>query len=328
MSKKEFTTDEKYYDIKVPVFVTEKVELGEPSPINPMPTYDSLIGNVKKKIEEYHALPQKISNSRKTKTIKKEVSTITYTEHQSEDIPMLLLKISAGITNLKDGFFYNGEKQNFNEKDLIGSDNNFMLLYPYIEGITSKSFRWIVLVYEDPNKEVADILETAKLTLKYLGIEVKNVKLETILQDLSRTKNDIDVELAVRTLKIKEEAPHSDLTKYVVSYSANKEYNYLLKVPIAELKEMIKSGVKRFISAGSNNVLVKYLITKDRKEYKISHQLVIQEGKERIKQVAEEIFNYKIRIYEEDLESNVYQPSFVKEKLLSVLTNYLSTSKG
>ncbi len=79
--------------IKVPVFLSDRLER-EKDIFNGI-TYKEFIDNAKSKIEQYNTTDISVSSDRRNKTIKKEIGKIDIFENQFNDIPFLLLKISA-----------------------------------------------------------------------------------------------------------------------------------------------------------------------------------------------------------------------------------------
>ena len=165
---------EKSYKIQVPVFSTEIIEEGN---VLFGDTYQNLIDSIKQRINDYDG---RLSFENRNKTQRTVVSNISYTDHYIGETPCLLLQISAYSTNLFDGYFEDEKRHQFEKENRIGSDNNFVLIYPVITGIESHNFTryFLILVYDDPNKEDSNhLIRIAKYIAKdILAIPIKNIR--------------------------------------------------------------------------------------------------------------------------------------------------------
>ena len=139
--------------IKVPVYVSETKtdSVGFFGGI----TYKNMIESLTRKIDEYNISSGEIKSVKKKKIFEKVVKGIEYSETLIDNRSGLLVKMTAYNTNYIDGFFEENNKIALTKKSKIGSENNFMLMYPSITGLNpvSYKYRWMILLYEDPNKD-------------------------------------------------------------------------------------------------------------------------------------------------------------------------------
>lgn len=155
-------TKEKSYNIKVPVYTTEIIE--ESNCLFGI-TRTEMIEAIKTKIANFQS---ELSFENRNKTKKTVINKIECTEHMLGTTPSLLLQISAYNTNLYDGYFEAEEKIEFQIDNKIGNDTNFMLIYPIINGLSQNNYTryFLILVYEDPNKDGGELLKISKSLFK------------------------------------------------------------------------------------------------------------------------------------------------------------------
>ncbi len=179
MSKKQ-----KSYVIKVPVYTSEIIE--DPQDLFGGISYQDMHRYLVKNIETfYNGDPITYDNRNKTRRIV--INKVEFTEHKVGDSNALLLKVSAYVTNLYDGYFEAEEKINFKKDYKVGSDTNFLMLYPVIKGIDRSKYQhyFVILIYEDPTKNNDEIIKISKTVLsKILKAPIANIKLPTLLEEL------------------------------------------------------------------------------------------------------------------------------------------------
>ncbi|MFN3783128.1 MAG: hypothetical protein ACK4R6_04385 [Spirosomataceae bacterium] len=312
---------EKVYNIKIPVYTSELVEQG--ADLFGGVTRKHMITFVEKKINAYNQQSQKVQSDKRNKTFQKNIDKVEFSNHNIGDIPTILLKISAYNTNLFDGYYETDTRKQFGKNDKIGSDNNYILMYPHIMGLNSSyyQFQWIILIYEDPNKENEDIVRTAKLVLeKIIGIKTANIKLKSVLDELSKIK--IIPELQVKLTSISYDRNDVD-AKYADYWTSSKlkkdKEDKFNNMPFDNAKDLIDD--KSYLEDGFQSKITRLFVGK--KEFKITESYA-QEVSEKLKQTAEEIYNATSQISQNDLENNLYLPTFIIEKLKPIIDNYLS----
>lgn len=312
-------TKDKSYNIKVPVFTTTMKD--ETEGLFGKITYSDMMEIVKNRII---AFKSEIGFENRNKTKRTVISKINFTEHILGETPCLLLQVSAFITNMYDGYFEANEKIQIQKDNKLGNENNFILIYPIIKGYDSRNYTsyFLVLVYEDPTKDNGEVIKIAKNVVnKILNIPIQNIKLPTILDEISKiltipelqiryygvynTENDVDV-------KYREFLQSGKITKTKEDYYKNMPYQKLQDL-LAEPDD-----------ADYQRKTTKFIVGK--KEYKISKELV-NEASDELKETAEKIFNATTSITQDELDNKVHCQDFVIEKLSSVLTNYLSNEQ-
>lgn len=309
---------EKSFAIKVPVFASELIL--NANDLFSGASYTDMINYAKKKIDIYISNPIKISKEKRNKTQTKEIDKILYFDHIIGEVPALLIKISAYNTNLYDGYVEIEQKIALKVENKVGSDNNYVVLYPYIIGIDSSNLKhqWLILVYEDPNKESSEIISTVKIVLrKILGIPIANIKLPDLLDQLKKIK--YIPELYLRFSSIKTDANEVDvkLQSYLAASSLRKYKEDLFKnIPLDETNEIILDH-----SREDEYSKKEVRIINGKKEYKITREIK-QEAKDRVTETVEEIFNLAIGVSEKELD-DIYKQDFIIAKITAVLNAYL-----
>ena len=309
-------SEEKSYLIKVPVFTTEMVEkendlFGE--------TYSELISAVKKKIEEFVGTLMLENRDKTQYTV---IDNIAYSEHLIGDIPCLLLRICAYTTNLLDGYYEANERHQFERESRIGSDNNFVLIYPVIAGVESNRYirYFLLLVYEDPNKDSSsNLIKIAKIVAKkVLSIPTKNIKPQVVLDELSKMSTIPELQVKYYGISHSENDVDVKFREYLQAGKVKREKaQYFKDMPFDLVPDLLQENDD---NRDYQTWKIKFNIGK--KEYKLTKER--KEAGELYKETAEKVFNTSIGITQSELDSNkIYQPDFIIEKLGPVVTNYL-----
>lgn len=310
---------EKSYVIKVPVFTTEMVVKGN---VLFGETYSDLISAVKQKIEEYDG---NLIFENKNKTQKTVINNITFSEHTIWETPCLLLKISAYTTNLLDGYYEVGERYQFEKEDKIGSDNNYVLIYPVITGLETHNYTryFLLLVYEDPNKDnSSNLIRITKVVAKQvLSTPVKNIKPQTVLDELSQIRFIPELHVKYYGITNSENDVDVKYREYLQTGSIKKAKAQCFKdMPF----DLINDLLQETDDTGDYQTK-KTIFHIGKKEYRITKDLR-KEAEELYKETAEKVFNTSIGITQSELDGNkIYQPDFIIEKLGPVVTNYLAS---
>ena len=221
--------------IKVPVFLSDRLER-EKDIFNGI-TYKEFIDNAKSKIEQYNTTDISVSSDRRNKTMKKEIGKIDVFENQFNDIPFLLLKISAFNTNLEGCVITENETHQLENNDKIGSENNYIMLYPKIIGEDKQTIYWIILVYDDPKKDSHEIISTAKLVLtKILNQPIKSIKLPSVLEELRRDKILPQIKMQLNSISFNENILEPKYEQYKTSSRIIRKEEYdLNNMPLNEI---------------------------------------------------------------------------------------------
>ncbi len=310
---------EKSYLIKVPVYTTEMIP--NPNDFFGGISYSDMLGFLKRKIVDYKDASSKFEFENRNKTRRTVIDNINFTEHPIGETSCLLLKIAAYSTNFYDGYLEAERKINFQKNYKIGSETNFVMIYPVINGIDSNNYTryFVILIYEDPTKNSEEIIRITKTVLNnILKIPIANIKLPSILHELK----SIGI---IPELQLKFSAVHNDENSVDIKYrqylvhgklKQQKEENFK-DIPFTTIEELLneqdigeyqKKQVK--LVAGKN-------------EYKIITEMR-KEANAVVNETAEKIFNASTAITENELNTELHTESFVLKKLVPILSNFLS----
>lgn len=315
------TKKEKSYIIKVPVYTTDMIENAQD--MFGGITYENMLSYLKGKISSFKENNSTIQFENRNKTRRTVINRIDFTEHQTGETSAILMQISAYSTNLYDGYLEAEEKINFKKDYKIGSETNFVMIYPIIKGLDRSSYirYFIILIYEDPTKNNDEISKIAKQVLnKILETPVANIKLPTILEEL-RTIGTIP-ELQVKYSAIYNEENDIDVKyrDYLVSGKLKKQKeDHFKNMPVNKIEELLNEP-------NNENYQKRETIFKvGKKEYKISKEL-INEASEALKETSEKVFNATTSITEEELNDKIHSTDFIVSKLFPILENFLSSN--
>ena len=282
-------------------------------------TYDEMISYLKGKLAKY-TLP--ISSDNRNKTKKTVISKIIPSDVKIGDVPALLLQINAFNTNLYDGYFEGSERIQFTRDNKIGSESNFVLFYPRINGLSPGHYTcyFLMLAYEDPTKDSGEVSKLAKIVAKQiLNVPVQNIKISMILDEL-KSIGDIP-ELRIKYYSLTESDNNVD-----VKYASYLTKTSLKREEIRNFKNMPFTTMESLISDSSedgNYQKKEITILGGKKEYKISKQLIAEAGEE-LSETAEKIFNAITAITQDELEHKIHNRDFIIEKMSSVISNYIA----
>lgn len=315
MAKKE--TVEKSYNIKVPVYTTTMLDQNVGLFDNV--SYHELILMAKERISKFKS---PISSSSRNKTKRTVVSNIECHDVNIGDVPSLLLQVSAFTTNMYDGYFEAEEKITITKENKIGSDSNFVLLYPRIKGLSSDSYTcfFLILAYEDPTKDSGEVSRLAKIIAnKILDIPIQNIKLPMIFDELKDIHTIPELQIRYRSIIDAENDVDVKYREYLVTqkFEKKKEKNF---------KNIPYETMIQLLSDQTDNEDYQHKDTKitiGRKEYRIKRELA-EEAHEELNETAEKIFNALSSITPLELENKVHDIDFITEKLTAILSNYLS----
>ena len=230
---------------------------------------------------------------------------------------------SKKITNLYDGFVEKEKRVKLQKNDKVGSENHFVILYPHVfGGIENLSYKWIVLLYEDPNKRNIEIVNATKMVLKnLLDINTKNIKLKDVVNKLKNKKTIPELCLKLSTVEFEENDVDYNFNEFVskTKISTFKEKTYK-NIPFEKVKQILNDT--NIFNRFSKRTLK---IIDGKQEFKLQ-----QESKEtediqnKVNELAEESYNFTTEVTSEEIENNeIYKTEFIINKLQPVLENYL-----
>ena len=306
------------HKIKVPIFSSEIIE--NKKGMFDEATYQAMIKLIKDKLDKFNQNKPIIRKSKFNKVKETQIASVEYFDYDFENIPTLLIKITAFTTNLIDGFVEIDTKVNFKKNHKLGSETNFVLIYPSISGDDSNTFKyqWKFFIYDDPTKETHEIIGVAKLVCnKILDIKIRNLKLESILKEISEQKilENIEVQLS----SYYENVDENDvlLRNYVISSKISKSRKTKYENIPSEMFEDLLADKDDF-----NRRIIKLI--KNNREVRITEERKSDLNK--FSQTIEEIFNTQITL--DDLNIiKMFDNDFIVKNLNSVLTEFIKESK-
>lgn len=309
--------EEKSYVIKIPVYTSERRE--DTKGVFEQ-TFDGMTSYVIEKVTQFNNVTGELTRYHRNKVKTTKIDSIHSERIKIGDVNSALLKFSAYTTNHNDGFVVTEKKVKLKQSDKVGSDTNYVLLYPIINGISSKKFRyhWLILVYEDPNKLNNELVSNVKTLLRNaLNIKIKNIKLPVLLEKLKKIKTIPDLNLRFTSYENGENDVDANLRPYLVKSRLSKQRKESFEnIPFSQTEEIIADET---FDDGYNKREIK--VTIGNQEYKISKEL--NEAKEKVSSLVEEIFNSKFGIKESEI-SEIYDTDFILDIMTQVITNYLS----
>ena len=313
----------KTYPIKVPVYVSEKIERDDNGSLFATNVAD-LINNAKSLINKYTSSTITLLDKRKTATIG--IKSIMAEDISFNSDQCLLLRVSAFKSNLTDGYYQQAnDTENtirFNEKDKICSDTYCFILYPFLtmQSDTNAKYDiyWHVFLYDDPSKANNEMIKIARSIMKsVLNTPIKNIKSDKFMADIKRYKFINSVEIELSTITDDDEG----VPKYI------QKYNF---------KSIIKKGKKITLSNMSSDDAVcalqddSFLKNYSKRQFKfITHNKrifnIIQEYKDKLSEAIEESFNYTINVNEEDIKSGkIFETDTIKRNVEGIFTEYMA----
>lgn len=312
---------EKSYIIKVPVYTTDMIE--NVQDMFGGITYENMLSFLKGKITAFKENNNPIQFENRNKTERTVINGINFTEHQTGETSAILMQISAYSTNLYDGYFEAEEKINFKKDYKIGSDTNFVMIYPVIKGLDRSNYMhyFIILIYEDPTKKNDEISKIAKQVLnKILETPIANIKLPTILEELKAIRTIPELQIKYSAIYNEENDIDVKYREYLVSGKFKKQKeDHFKNMPVDKIEELLNEP-------NNENYQKRETIFKvGKKEYKISKEL-INEASEALKETSEKVFNASTSISEEELSEKIHDKEFIVSKLFPILDNFLSTN--
>ena len=316
MSKKEKT-----YRIKIPVYSSELLK--DKKGLFNGHTYKDMIAFLDRKLKLYNENKPKLSKKKRNKVKEIEIQNIEKIESVIGEVPVRLFKISAYNTNLIDGYVETKEKITLTKDDKLGSETNFMLLYPRIIGLDEEvyQYQWKILLYEDPSKENRELVSICKTVLeKVFEIKVCNIKLDRVLKLLKDKKIISELSMQFNSQTNDENEVETNFKQYLVNSRLKKiKLENFEDIPFESVESLINDT--EYENEYQKRVL-KFIFKN--KEIKITNEYV--EAKEIIKDTVEEIFNSEIKISESEIDS-LFKTEYIMEKMSPVIQEYLSENE-
>lgn len=312
----------KTYELKIPVFISEI--LSEERGMFDL-THEQMISSLKQKIDKHSASGHSIVTPKRKKPKTKEIKALSYQEYSFNNIPALFVRMNTADTNLYDTYIEREERIELTKSDRIGSENNWLLFYPYIRGIDPNKYTccWLIFIYADPHKTFKDITQAAKTFVKrVLELKLKNIKTQEVLNELKQANSTAKLKIRYTTILNDFEDTDAKYQEYQISGKMRKLKEQVFdNMPFSLTEEIINddSYQSEFQKKEINVFLGK-------KEFKILKREQIDEAKKQLEDLVEETFNMCSEIHENELEpETLYDIDFMAEKLKPVIENYLDS---
>ncbi|WCC46586.1 hypothetical protein [Tenacibaculum finnmarkense] len=312
----------KTYKLKVPVYIsTEKKDESTTITFKELVfSKDLLINNLIDKINVFNKEKKPITKDKRNKSITQNIEKVAFEKISFGNDSGLLLRVTSFITNHFDGYVETIEKVKLKKTDKIGSKNYIFILYPHTFGVNKLQFKWIIFLYEDPNKNNSEIVNASKMVLKeILDIEIKNIKLNDIISRFKKNKIIPELSLKLSSFEFDENDEDYHFHEYVTESKSSKIKETVYKdIPLDKVKKIIEdTKIFKFFSKRSLK------ITNGKQQFKIE-QNSIDEVIEKINEVAEESYNFSTEITSNEIENDeIYKTSFIIKKLQPVIENFL-----
>lgn len=307
----------KTYTIKVPVYTSRQYDKNDTCDLFGKITYDDMIEGIKSKILSTSS--NRIINCR-NKVKQTVISDISISEKKIEDRPCLLLNISSYDTNLGSGYYQdeNNNRYNFSESNRLGSNNNYMLIYPIINGLESSKYTcyFLFIMYDDPRKDSGNVIRLCKhIVNNIVNCPIENIKLPQIIEELKKVVTIPELSIRYKSIVIDDDEPESTYKQYIVRSEIKKDKKQTFKaIPIDVLSDILD---ERFDGTEYQSREVKVKV--GRKEYEITREILADT--QELLDTAEKVYNASVSITEEELKQ-IYDEDFIMQKLILVLTNY------
>lgn len=308
------------YIIKVPVYTTKCIECTEDELFGF--TYHSMVETIKDNINNCF---KPIHSSSRVKAKTSVISTVQCFDKNIEDRPCLLIRIATFNTNINDGYFEDDKKYAIGKNSRLGTDNNYVLLYPVINSAeyNSKECFFLVLVYDDPYKDSGSVSKLVRSLLnRTLNLPIQNIKSELVLKELERIGNIPELQIKYSGISFDEDDLDLKFLNYLqkTRLQQSKE-NIFANVPFEVMEELISQKIDT-----TQYQKQKFSFFNGKVEYRITKEM-INEAHSELNDAAEKIFNYTVSVSQEELDNKLYDLDFILEKLSGVLANYLSNGE-
>lgn len=221
-----------------------------------------------------------------------------------------------------DGYFEANEKIQITKDNKIGSDTNYVLLYPRIKGLSAETYTcfFLLLVYEDTTKDNGEVCRLAKVIVnKTLEIPIQNIKLPMIFDELKDISAIPKLQIKYRSISDAENDVDVKYKEYLCTQKLEKKKDRIFRNIYRET--MVELPADKTEDEDYQQKDTRIVISK--KEYRIKRELINEAGEE-LKETAEKIFNATSTISQTELDAKVHNSDFILKKLSTVLTNYLS----
>lgn len=282
--------------------------------------YNQMKADVVNKIDNYNNLApdQKLRIPYVGKSKVKVIKAIHSDYYNIGQIPTIQICIEEYKEGYDDLYLQQQGAQDvtITPNDKIGSNKNYALLYPIIEHAQSAVNKWLVIIYDTPNKDDSDITHTVKYVVrKILEFPFKYV----IPTAINGQRVIPKIEVSYTTIE-NIDNEHFALQDYIISRSGKKSSKVeYANVPSEHVNEIVndnanltwdmKRVVKIFYDLANKNAYNTYTITTD------------EDGVINTEMVSK--YSYADEIDSGDLPE-IHRPEVMCRRFAEVVRNYLS----
>lgn len=209
----------------------------------------------------------------------------------------------------------NNPQVDINPGDRLGSNRNYALLYPLVEHRQQNVNRWLVVVYDTPDKDDSDIIGTIKYTVNKILEFPFTFVIPSVLQGV---QNVPKIEVTFATLENIDNEQYA-LSNLITSRRAKKNRKIVYQDVPTDLIQVIlddnrnlrwyeKKLVRIFFDRNNRTAYTTYMITED--ENGQIHQLMTAK------------YSYSEDVAVEDIV-NINDQATMRNYFTSVISNYL-----
>lgn len=209
----------------------------------------------------------------------------------------------------------NNPQVDINPEDRLGSTRNYALLYPLVEHRQENVNRWLVVVYDTPDKDDSDIIGTIKYTVNKILEFPFTFVIPSVLQGI---QNVPKIEVSFATLENIDNEQYA-LSNLITSRRAKKNRKIVYQdVPTDQIQDILddnrnlrwyeKKLVRIFYDRNNRTAYTTYMITED------------ENGQ--IHQVMTAKYSYSEDVAAEDMV-NINDQATMCNYFTSVISNYL-----
>lgn len=209
----------------------------------------------------------------------------------------------------------NNPQVDINPGDRLGSNRNYALLYPLVEHRQQNVNRWLVVVYDTPDKDDSDIIGTIKYTVNKILEFPFTFVIPSVLQGV---QNVPKIEVSFATLENIDNEQYA-LSNLITSRRAKKNRKIVYQDVPTDLIQVIlddnrnlrwyeKKLVRIFFDRNNRTAYTTYMITED--ENGQIHQLMTAK------------YSYSEDVTVEDIV-NINDQATMRNYFTSVISNYL-----
>ncbi len=209
----------------------------------------------------------------------------------------------------------NNPQVDINPRDRLGSNRNYALLYPLVEHRQQDVNRWLVVIYDTPDKDDSDIIGTIKYTVNKILEFPFTFVIPSVLRGM---QNVPKIEVSFATLENIDNEQYA-LSNLITSRTAKKNRKIVYQdVPTNQIQDILddnrnlrwyeKKLVRIFYERDNRTAYTTYMITED------------ENGQ--IHQVMTAKYSYSENVAAGDI-ANINDQATMRNYFISVINNYL-----